>query len=368
MLDLTDWLRLWHTPGVGPKTYNFLIGKFATPTEVFNHSRSDLLSLGLTESLVNAIKTQDLHGVDKDLAWEDSNQSHHILTLYDPRYPACLHEISQTPPILYACGDLRVLNDLSLAIVGTRKASQLGKFLAHSFSKQLTQLGLVITSGLALGVDTQAHIGAVSTPGGKTIAVLGNGLDRIYPKQNKALSHKIVENGLLISEFPIGTRPLPQHFPRRNRIISGLSMGTVVIEAATKSGSLITASYALEQGREVFAVPGPVNNPLSSGCHQLIQQGAKLITDINDILVELQGLFTAPQRELNSTKNLQDLSADLANMLTHLDYTPLSIDQLIEKSGLTPEQVSSMLTQLEMGGHITCDAFGQYSRLATDVK
>ena len=368
MSNLADWLRLSHTPGIGTKTFNALIDKFGQPAEIFNLSTPDLLACGLSERLAKAIKRPHKRGVDNDLAWLQTSPHHHILTINDALYSDYLRQIFQPPPILYATGDIKLLNQPGIAIVGTRKASALGRSVAYDFSEQLAQSGLVIVSGLARGIDTQAHRGATGTAGGKTIAVLGNGLDVVYPRQNLALSREISTHGLLVSEFPIGSKPLPQHFPRRNRIISGLSVGALIIEAAIKSGSLITAACALEQGREVFAVPGAINNPLAGGCHQLIQQGAKLTTCMDDILIELQDLAPALQERPQNTKNLQNLNSELTRMLAYIDASPLSIDRLIEKSGLTPEQVSSMLIQLEMGGHIACDAFGQYSRLATDVK
>ena len=368
MSDLTDWLRLSHTPGVGPKTFNALINKFGQPAEIFKLSIADLLACGLTERLAKAIQCDHKGGVDNDLAWQQTNPHHYILTINDALYPRYLRQIFQPPPILYAAGDLKLLNQPGMAIVGTRKASAPGRSLAYDFSEQLARAGLVIVSGLARGIDTQAHRGAISTTSGKTIAVLGSGLDVIYPRQNLALSREISTHGLLVSEFAIGSQPLPQHFPRRNRIISGLSIGVLIIEAAIKSGSLITAAYALEQGREVFAVPAAINNPLAAGCHQLIQQGAKLTTCINDILIELQDLAPALQEKPQNTKSPQTLNSEFTRLLAYIDSSPLSIDRLIEKSGLTPQQVSSMLIQLEIGGHIACDAFGQYSRLATDVK
>ena len=203
---------------------------------------------------------------------------------------------------------------------------------------------------------------------GHTIAVLANGLDTIYPAKHHALAQQIAEEGILISEFPPGVQPLPQHFPRRNRIISGLCLGTIVIEAAIKSGSLITAQCALEQGREVFAVPGPVDNPLNSGCHYMIQDGAKLVTDIDDILTEFSEFqFSPAQIPSKNLENKVTLPDNSPPLLEFIEYTPISVDALIEKSGLTPEQVCSMLTELEIGGRVVSDAYGQYSRSSTDL-
>ena len=226
------------------------------------------------------------------LKWLNASENHHILLKTDSSYPPLLKNIHDAPPVLYICGQLeQIKQSPRIAIVGGRKCSTHGKSIAYEFSKKLAEFGVTVVSGLAKGIDAQTHRGALAGNKSKTIAVLANGLDIIYPAQHQTLALQIAEQSTLISEFPPGTKPLPQHFPRRNRIISGLCFGTVVIEATVKSGSLITARCALEQGREVFAVPGPVNNPLNSGCHHLIQEGAKLVTSTDDILAEFEELF-----------------------------------------------------------------------------
>lgn len=369
MTDIKDWLRLWHIPGIGPRTFNFLVSKFDTPTKVFQSNYITLLESGASSRIANAIISDQSEQYLTDLAWAKADPRHHIVTKSQPEYPSQLREISDPPPLLYLIGDPCLLNyQPNIALVGGRKATSLGKSIAHEFSRQLANLGIIIVSGLARGIDSQAHRGALASHSGKTIAVLANGLDMIYPAEHQTLSHDIIDRGLLVSEFSPGVKPLPQHFPRRNRIISGLSIGSVVIEAAAKSGSLITARYALEQNREVFAVPGPINNPLNAGCHTLIQDGAKLVTNIEDILVELQCVIETNETHNCSIKKHRPLSSESKALLEHLDYSPISAEALISKCGLTPEQVSSMLIELEIGDAVACDAFGQYSRIATDVK
>ena len=360
---IEDWLRLWHIPGVGPRTFNFLLNKLSTPTNIFQASYADLISQSVSSRIAQAIIDDHSSTYNVDLEWLHASPKHHIVTISASEYPHLLKQIFDPPPIIYAWGNLSLLNYAPrIAIVGGRKATTLGKTLAFEFSQQLSQLGITIVSGLARGIDGEAHKGALSNTGNNTIAVLANGLDSIYPSEHSSLNRRIVSSGLLLSEFPIGVKPLPQHFPRRNRIISGLSLGTIVIEAAAKSGSLITARYALEHGREVFAVPGPINNPLNAGCHGLIQDGAKLTTCIDDILVELKSCIELEKTDEVCSKSNHVLAPTYKTLLTYLEHTPMSIEALIEKSGLTPEQVSSMLTELEIGGRVVSDAYGQYIR------
>jgi DNA processing protein len=363
MIETEDWLKLWHIPGIGPKTFSYLLSKFSSPGVILDTAYSELVEQGVPEKVANAITNHRSNSYLEDIRWLNSNPKNHIVLISQPAYPNLLRQIYLPPPILYASGNLALLNTpASIAIVGGRKASSLGKSLAYNFSSQLASSNISIVSGLARGIDKKAHQGALSSNLASTIAVLGNGLDTIYPHEHRTLVADIESRGLLLSEFSIGVKPLPQHFPRRNRIISGLCHGTVVIEAAVKSGSLITARYALEQGREVFAVPGPINNPLNGGCHDLIQQGAKLTTCIEDIFSELPTLSPSIAVNSSCTINHQLLSNESKKLLACLEYTPIAIESLIEKSGLTPEQVSSMLTELEIGGRVTSDAFGHYIR------
>jgi DNA processing protein len=270
------------------------------------------------------------------------------------------------PPLLYVHGDPELLSSLQLAIVGSRNPSPAGTNNAYEFARHLGAAGLTITSGLALGVDAASHRGALDAAA-STIAVTGTGLDRVYPARNKDLAHKIVTNGgVLVSEFPIGEAPQAGNFPRRNRIISGLSLGTLVVEAALRSGSLITAKYAMEQGREVFAIPGSIHNPLAKGCHALIQQGAKLVETAQDIVSELAPLANVSlqieQVMASNEKNQPDLDKDYQKLLDVMGYDPCPIDELISRSGLTAEEVSSMLLILELQNYVQLEPGGQYTR------
>jgi len=366
MTELEAWLRLWHIPKVGPKTFNFLLSKYPDLYELFNCTATQLIENEVPNHIAQAIIANRSEQYLTDIQWLKSSDSRHIILINDPAYPELLRNINSPPPLIYSIGNIELLSaPLLLSIVGSRSASTLGGKIAQQIAYELAQLGIVIVSGLAHGIDGHAHEGALNIKSGSTIAVLANGLDIVYPSTHSHLAQRIISNGLLISEFPPGVKPLPQHFPRRNRIISGLSLGTLVIEAAHKSGSLITAKYALEQGREVFAVPGLINNTHNQGCHELIQQGAKLTTCVDDILTELLPMtgLNLLHSSQNCSNNHQVLSADLENLLNHIEYTPIPMEKIIEKSGLTPERVSSMLTELELGGRVATDAFGLYYRL-----
>jgi DNA processing protein len=252
-------------------------------------------------------------------------------------------------------------------MVGSRNPTPSGRRTACEFAHYLALAGLTITSGLALGIDAASHHGALEA-GKPTIAVMGTGLDRVYPARNRDLAHQVAKHGALVSEFPIGTPPRPENFPRRNRIISGLSLGTLVVEATTRSGSLISARCAAEQGREVFAIPGSIHNPLSRGCHSLIRQGAKLVETAQDIIDELGALaavatWTAPSSDTESAEQSPELTADYMQLLDSMCYNPTSVDMLVETTGLTPAIVSSMLLQLELKGFIAPRPGGLYNRL-----
>ena len=366
--ELADWLQLWHVPGIGPKIFMQLLHHFDNnPGAVLATHPSDLTNIGLPNALALRIKRATSKATEADFNWLATNSAHHILTLDDSAYPRHLRHIATPPPILYVKGNPDLFNHFPcLAIVGSRKATGLGKQNAFQLANKLAELGIAIASGLAAGIDGQAHRGALASQTAATIAVLANGLNKLYPPQHRALSEEIAAHGVLVSEFSPFTPPLPQHFPRRNRIISGLSFGTVVVEARVRSGSLITARYALEQNREVFAVPGPINSPYSEGCHRLIQEGAKLVTAIEDILLECPQIHGQLCSDRTNTK-LQDVQSDtVKQLLSIIEYVPMSMDMLIEKSGLTPDQVSSMLIELEMSGHVVCDPNDLYSRSALE--
>ena len=375
--ELADWIALWRVKGIGCSQYKNLLNAFQTPNDALNASHQQLKHAGLKEALIKNITAQTLASAEPDIQWLQASEQHHLLTINDPRYPQLLKEIPASPPLLYVHGNANLLNDPQLAIVGSRNPTQGGQNSSYEFSKHLAATGICITSGLALGVDGLAHKGALDA-GGVTIAVIATGIDRVYPARHRALAHRIVANGAIVSELPIGVSPLPKNFPRRNRIISGMSLGTLVVEAALRSGSLISARYASEQGREVFAIPGSIHNPLARGCHQLIRQGAKLIETAEHILEELapqlkqtllKKVDTADSSS-NTTSTIDDeknppapLDADQRLILETMGYDPISIDQLIIQTGLTTEVLSSILLLLELNGFIAASGRGSYTRI-----
>jgi DNA processing protein len=347
------------TPGFGGRTFLKLL-ETHTPPQLFSESNAALASLGLKNDIVHAIKHPDWSIIDPDLAWlEQPNNS--VITLFDPDYPGLLKEISDPPPLLFVRGRPELLALPQIAIVGSRNPSTLGLETAAAFAKTLSQHGFVITSGLALGIDAASHQGALNAKG-YTIAVAGTGLDRVYPARNKDLATEIVNTGAMMSEFPPGTLAKANHFPRRNRIISGLCQGLLVVEAAKESGSLITARMALEQNREVFAIPGSIHNPLARGCNALIREGAKLVETTQDILEEFHHYIQIDTN--NVTEQLQTtLDLEQQTLLNRVMFSPTSIDKLVEDSGLSVEIVSSMLLILELQGYIEANAGGCYTRL-----
>jgi DNA processing protein len=362
--SLIDWLALYHAPGIGPASFHKLLEQFPDPAAVLNASSEQLQQFGLPDSSIDALRHPDSRTIERDLEWQ-AQPGNRILTCRDPDYPALLREIPDPPPLLYIHGNLHVLQEPQLAMVGSRNPTAAGRQTAIDFARHLSAAGLMITSGLALGIDAAGHQGALDA-GAPTIAVMGTGLDRVYPARNRELAHRIAGVGALVSEFPPGTPPRAEHFPRRNRIISGLSLGTLVVEAAIRSGSLISARYALEQGREVFAIPGSIHNPLARGCHHLIRQGAKLVETAQDIMDELGALATAldftatPATEHDRQPQLSD---DYAQLLESIGFENTSVDMLVKTTHLTPAEVSSMLLQLEMNGYIAANPGGFYNRL-----
>jgi DNA processing protein len=292
--------------------------------------------------------------VEKTLQWA-ARAGHALLTLADTEYPQQLLEIPDPPALLYVTGDVKLLSSSALAVVGSRNATPQGMKNAQSFARTLSEAGLAIVSGLALGVDSAAHRGGLEGRG-STIAVLGTGIDIVYPGRNQALAEEIASRGALVSEFALGAPPNAANFPRRNRLISGLARGCLVVEAALDSGSLITARLAAEQGREVLAIPGSIHSPLSKGCHALIKQGAKLVESAQDVLEELGGA-RAPEPTPSGSGASHDL-------LDKMGFDPLDIDELIARSGLTTEVVSAILLQLELEGKIASLPGGLYQRIA----
>lgn len=378
--ELAYWLALLHAPTVGSITFKKLLKKFGSARQLFELGEMAWRDFGAKKALIEYLHAPDWAQVEKDLAWQ-AKEKNCILTLNDAHYPSLLAEIHDSPPILFVHGNAAILNTGQIAMVGTRNPSVHGQRDATEFAQYLAEAGFTITSGLALGVDTAAHEGALRAAG-TTIAVAGTGLDRVYPARNRDLAHQIAEKGALISEFSIGTEAQAKNFPRRNRIISGISTGTLVVEAALKSGSLITARQAAEQGREVFAIPGSIHNPLARGCHALIREGAKLVETANDVveelLIHLPSLHNTAIKPLKSsqqhntatekstqkvTDSLADLDPDYQNLVQIMGATPLSIDELVEKSGLTAGVISSMLLILELRGLIASQPGGLYLRV-----
>jgi DNA processing protein len=362
--SLKAWLALSLTRSLGGESARRLLKEFGSPDAVFAASISSL------KSVVKAdIATEISNGIDATalapaLSWlEDGNN--HIITLADSDYPQVLLNIPDPPLLLYVKGRLDLLNRSALAIVGSRGATPQGINNAEAFAKSLSDAGLCIISGMAHGIDAAAHRGALRGQGG-SIAVVGTGLDKVYPAANRDLAHLLAQQGALISEFPLGTPPLAANFPRRNRLISGMSLGCLVVEASLQSGSLITARLALEQGRDVFAIPGSIHAPQSKGCHALLKQGAKLVETAPDILEELGGLLASPVPEPNmaGADSEDPASQDLhASLLEHLGFDPVDVDTLSVRCGLTIAELSAMLLTLELKGRLSVLPGGLYQRI-----
>ncbi len=348
---------------IGARRAHQLIQHFGSAEAVYRAGQSAWQAFGLTELAKSVLANPDWTGVDHAQAWADQPGQH--LIFYDaPDYPPWLAQISDPPVLLYVQGDKSFLQRQQLAIVGSRHATPAGSETTFQLAASLARTGFVVVSGLALGIDAAAHRGALSQTGA-TVAVTGTGLDRVYPARHQDLADQIIASGCMVSEFPLGTRALGRHFPLRNRIISGLSRGVIVVEAALKSGSLITARQALEQGREVFAVPGSIHNTTSRGCHWLLRQGAKLVENIEDILEELD-YSTQQKPDMEAGPSGSDPislpAGDYQRVLDAVDYTPTSIDTIVNRSGLTPDAVCSMLLVLELYNVVRLSDGGRYSR------
>ncbi len=371
---LADWLRLMLTEGVGPQTARELLSHFGLPENIFGANYSALqkcvnekLALTLSSAPDDPIREQ----IDTTLEW-CKHPSNQVLTFADANYPSSLLTIADPPPVLYVKGRAELLNRKSIAMVGSRNATLQGIQNARRFAHVLSTAGLTVVSGLALGIDGAAHEGALSeiATEGSTVAVTGTGLDLVYPAKHRELAHQIAVHGCLVSEYPLGTPGIASNFPRRNRIISGLSQGVLVVEAAAQSGSLITARSALEQGRDVFAIPGSIHSPLSKGCHQLIRQGAKLVESAQDILEEihiqsttLKEKFSPPHVAVNTAANSVNVSA-LTNQLLHAaGHDPVSVDELAARTTMTMAEVQASLLELELEGRIERLASGMYQAL-----
>lgn len=359
--------------GMGPKRLRRLLDAFETPQAALQASASEWIRLGLPSSLAHQQPRGKPDRVEAMLSWLEESERHHLVLAGDESYPPQLADLPDAPAALFGEGDIRLLKEPQLAIVGSRTPSSGGINNARAFARYLSAQGFVITSGLALGIDAAAHRGALAAQGA-TIAVMGTGPDIIYPREHRELAAEIVaQGGLLVSEWPPGTMARKEHFPRRNRLISGLSEGVLIVEASLQSGSLITARLAAEQGREVFAIPGSIHNPLSRGPHRLIREGAKLVETAQDIFEELIDTLGARLRqtddilpfELESSPALAaHLDPEQQKILDCLGFDPQSADRLIASSGLTPAEVSSILLMLELAGHVTTLPGGLYVRTA----
>ncbi len=357
-------LALLRAPGVGPVRFARLLDHFGSAAAVFAADSAEWRPLDLPEAALDYLRHPDWRRVELDLAWLEQPDNH-LLRLDDPCYPYLLRQIPYPPPVLFVHGDLNCLRAPQLAIVGTRNPTPLGRETAHRFAAHLAESGLVITSGLALGIDAAAHQGALAG-GGRTIAVMGTSLDRVYPAKHRDLAHAIADQGALISDLSIGTPAVAENFPRRNRLISGLALGVLVVEAAIRSGSLITARLANEQGREVFAIPGSIHNPLAKGCHSLIRQGAKLVETADDILEELGALATVASEAIRPavpSAPVVALDNEYQQLLAALGDESVGVDLLVDRCGLTANDVSSMLLILELEGYVATVPGGLYCRL-----
>jgi len=388
--ELNAWLRLSLTPGIGNAAARRLLARFGLPQAIFEASSAELQTCVTPAQCAQLQQLPDGFAARAHTTWdwlhgEQEASSHALVVLGDPRYPECLLHTADPPLMLYAVGprtwlertDSLVDEQRSLAIVGSRNPTPQGADNAYQFAKHLAAQGWSIVSGMALGVDAAAHAGALDATSMPlaTVAVVGTGVDQIYPRSNKALAQRIAQHGLILSEFPLGTPPIASNFPKRNRIISGLSRGTLVVEAALASGSLITARTASEQGREVFAIPGSIHSPQTRGCHALIKQGAKLVEHAQDILEELQGITTpavatkaartpasrAPAPQVPLPPAPASIDCPLLEMM---GYDAIDLDSLSARSGWPIDQLQARLLELELDGWVQRLPGGLYQRAA----
>lgn len=353
-----------HCPGVGPRQGQSLLEAWEAAEAPGARDTSLLARCGWSAPSIQAFLRLDESILAKDLEWlaQDNN---HLVGMDDPRYPALLRTIQDPPLALFVRGEPRLLHAPQVAVVGSRNPTEGGSANGREFARFIAAQGVVVTSGLAQGIDCAAHEGAMET--GTTIAVTGTGLDTVYPRSSQAVAQAISEQGALVSEFPPGTPPRRENFPRRNRIISGMSLGTLVVEATRRSGSLITARLASEQGREVFAIPGSIHNPMARGCHQLIRQGAKLVESAGDIFEELGQLAAsfetrAAEPSSGDSPDCPPRDPEYTLLIAALGHDPVSLDQLGRRTGLTAGELSSMLLVLELEGEVTREHGGRYTR------
>lgn len=372
MDDRAAWLRLTLCQGLGPATQRALLAAFGLPEQIFAAGRGAIAAVVGDKMADLVLAPPDHSRMEAALEWSaiDGNA---IITLGDPHYPASLLDTADPPVLLYVKGDRTLLNRPALAMVGARSASPQGVANAEAFARSLAATGLTIVSGLALGIDAAAHRGALAEQDGTTVAVIGTGADRIYPARNKTLAHEIAARGAIVSEYPLGTPPLPHNFPRRNRIIAGMVRGVLIVEAAVGSGSLITARLANECGREVFAIPGSIHSPLARGCHRLIRDGAKLVETAQDVIDELSwggarpqsGRFAPPAEPASSSvaSAPATLPPEAARVLDAVGHDPVDLDTIAQRSGLTLDALYAILLPLELDGHISRLPGGRFQRL-----
>ncbi len=366
--DLASWLRLEQTSGVGPDSARKLLAAFGMPENIFTAKLSALQQV-VPQRIAHALLAPPPENVraliEATHGWA-AQAGNHVLTLADTDYPPALLEISDPPILLYAKGRLDLLSRPALAMVGSRNATVQGITNAEKFSEALSLAGLSIVSGMALGIDAAAHRGALlaakqAPHAGSTIAVIGTGADIVYPARNRTLAHQIAETGCILSEYPLGMPAIASNFPRRNRIISGLARGVLVVEAALQSGSLITACMAAEQGRDMFAIPGSIHSPLSKGCHQLIKQGAKLVETAQDILEELQ--YASPAANAASKSAAPALDAQARQILQALGFDPVDADTLAARCQLDMATLHAQLLLLELSDQLEILPGALYRRL-----
>lgn len=365
MSEVSDWIRLTTTPGIGCDAAEKLLRAFGLPDAIFSAKPADLKSL-VSDKQVKALTaapsaaTREL--IRRSEAW-CTDPNHHLITLADQHYPPQLLTIHDPPVVLYAIGRTELLCRPSIAVVGSRNATTQGISNARQFAQYLSDCALTIISGLAQGIDSAAHSGGLSG-NGSTIAVIGTGADLVYPTSNRTLSKQIASQGCLISEYPLGTAALPHNFPRRNRIISGLAEGVLVVEAAIRSGSLITAKVAADQGREVFAIPGSIHSALSKGCHQLIKQGAKLVECGQDVLDELRAdLFGMRQRDPAMPQSGPNLPPEQRALLEQMGFDPIHPDALALRCHRSSHALMAQLVMLELAGQVEALPGGMFQRL-----
>lgn len=371
--EIRAWLILLRAPETGPARVRALMARAGSARAACQQARRLRGDVGLSHEAIAWIESPDAARIDADIAWL-SQPDHHLLRFSDVDFPPQLGEISQPPAALFVAGDPGLLLHPQIAIVGARSASAQGLANARDFSRAFARAGLTITSGMADGIDGAAHAGALDA-GGATIAVIGTGADLVYPRKHRELASRIAEHGAIVSEYPLGTAARAEHFPQRNRLIAGLALGTLVIEASLQSGSLITARLAGEMGREVFALPGSIHNPLARGCHRLIRDGARLTETASEVIEALAPaaqalgsdlrtrLETAPDDATSTSAGDRRVDPDYARLLAALDEAPAALDELIARTGLSPAELSSMLLLLELEGTVAPAVNGRWQRV-----